>query len=385
MSGIPTFARVVKRSHRVYTHTEIDGVLDYISSPVIPRGALAKIERDTLIPKQTLSDWRRHRTNPDTPQWFPLAEGCPSRRALPPEVEDAIYSHMKENFVDNGVGATHKTLSHVAMTAYASQDVGTFRVDRFTASNRWRKRFLDEKVLSLRTPHTERRTTIDEDYVAFFLSRMESLKDDYPPSRVVNFDETCWRFSELPRFIPAEKGTETVKLKCAQGEKQSVTAIGAITADGQKLPFWILAKGKTDRVLHKFGTPGQTVLKVSQSGWTNEAILLEYLEWLHTTSDGCPLILVLDVYPAHRTAAIRNRANELDIELLYVPAGGTSQYQPLDRRIFGELKSRARAEMDRLAVIEGSRDCTHERAISILEGCWSHISTENIKKAWNIV
>jgi hypothetical protein len=38
-------------------------------------------------------------------------------------------------------------------------------------------------------------------------------------------------------------------------------------------------------------------------------------------------------------------SEECDIELLFVPAGGTNKYQPLDYRIFGELESRAKAKI----------------------------------------
>jgi hypothetical protein len=41
-------------------------------------------------------------------------------------------------------------------------------------------------------------------------------------------------------------------------------------------------------------------------------------------------VLILDVYLARRTEVVVNTAGERDIELLFVPAGGTSEYQPLD-------------------------------------------------------
>jgi hypothetical protein len=77
--------------------------------------------------------------------------------------------------------------------------------------------------------------------------------------------------------------------------------------------------------------------------------MVQYIDWLSANCHGEPLLLVLDVYKAHRTAKLRQRARELNAELLFVPAGGTSLYQPLDRRVFGELKSRARHAFGQLA------------------------------------
>jgi hypothetical protein len=93
----------------------------------------------------------------------------------------------------------------------------------------------------------------------------------------------------------------------------------------------------------------------------------------------------MDVYPTHRTELVKNHAANLQIELLFVPAGGTSKYQPLDARVFGELKSRARAAFLRHSSIIGLRGATYEERIDILEDCWNRISPESIMKAWGII
>jgi hypothetical protein len=53
---ILTFQRAIKRPHRAYTHKEIDDVLNYLTQPELPRGAIPQISRDTEIPCQTLRD-----------------------------------------------------------------------------------------------------------------------------------------------------------------------------------------------------------------------------------------------------------------------------------------------------------------------------------------
>jgi hypothetical protein len=61
MIPTPIFKRVVKRQHHIYTHDEVDDVLEYLSLPLLERGAIAKIARDTAIPAQALRHWRCHR------------------------------------------------------------------------------------------------------------------------------------------------------------------------------------------------------------------------------------------------------------------------------------------------------------------------------------
>ena len=46
--------------------------------------------------------------------------------------------------------------------------------------------------------------------------------------------------------------------------------------------------------------------------------------------------------PAHRKIEVVKEATELNIEMIFIPAGLTGVYQPLDRRIFEILKAKAR-------------------------------------------
>jgi hypothetical protein len=102
-------------------------------------------------------------------------------------------------------------------------------------------------------------------------------------------------------------------------------------------------------------------------------------------ADGHSCILVLDVYPSHRTDLVFAAAEANDVELLFVPAGGTGRFQPLDRRVFGELKSRARAEVGLRLWRAGGADIDYETSVHILVTCWNAIPTNNIKNALNVV
>jgi hypothetical protein len=71
------------------------------------------------------------------------------------------------------------------------------------------------------------------------------------------------------------------------------------------------AKGKKPRTEAEFGPhPGITV-KHAENGWEAENLIVEYLQWLHTEiADIRPCVLILDVYPAHRTGAVVASAEE---------------------------------------------------------------------------
>jgi hypothetical protein len=149
----------------------------------------------------------------------------------------------------------------------------------------------------------------------------------------------------LAAFRSPSKGCESAKFESITGEKTSSTTLGAISCAGEKLPLWVLAKGRTVHRERKSGPHPKVILRHSESGWATENIIIEFIKWLHQeVADDKPRALVLDVYPSHRSEWLIASAAENDRELLFVPAGGTGRLQPMYRRIFGELKALARAE-----------------------------------------
>jgi hypothetical protein len=381
---IPRFPLIRKRQHRHYTKQEIGPILSWMSENApLPRGALSQISVDTGIPLQTLSDWYHKVTEPGNEDWFPQIRGHPNRRVFDEQVEGALHEHLMSNFVTPGVGATVQNLQTLALNAYGSLEPSQMHTQRFCASHSWASGFEKRWRLSLRTPHHERRTKVSEAATNAFLQRLNEIPNEYPLDLIFNMDETAWRLYLSPMKGLAEKGSESVKLCSAKGEKESFTAFGAISADGQKLPLWIIAKGKTDRSHLKFGEHAQVRIAHSINGWSTEELMLSYLLWIHeNVAQRRPCVLVLDVYPSHRTDNVKECARQSGIELLFVPAGATGRLQPLDRRIFGELKSRARAEFNRLFAMNGERGADYQLSLQVLCDCWEQISGDNVRNAW---
>ena len=77
-------------------------------------------------------------------------------------------------------------------------------------------------------------------------------------------------------------------------------------------------------------------------GWTTEEVFIQYLELLSNHFNHEPIHLILDLYAAHRTDAVKQRAEELGITLYFIPPGCTDLVQPLDVKVFGALKATAR-------------------------------------------
>ena len=71
-----------------------------------------------------------------------------------------------------------------------------------------------------------------------------------------------------------------------------------------------------------------------------------YLDWLHKWNGGDHKYLLWDLHSSHRSDQVKEHSRTCEVTLQFIPAGMTDHWQPLDYRIFGELKQRAKARFD---------------------------------------
>lgn len=163
--------------------------------------------------------------------------------------------------------------------------------------------------------------------------------------------------------------------------------------DGRKLPLIILAKGTSSDCEQRYRTHPrlkhlirrrQLYVFHTHSGWSTDAFALEFLEWLVAVylkdNEG---LLVWDLHASHTTDRVRQAANEKGIGLLFIPAGQTDYWQPLDNKVFGALKAAARRQFDEMMVYKSLTEVDIMDAIEILVDCWNRLQTGLIKSSWD--
>jgi hypothetical protein len=92
----------------------------------------------------------------------------------------------------------------------------------------------------------------------------------------------------------------------------------------------------------------------------------------------------LDQYPTHFSARSRHVADELNIRLIAIPKGGTAQFQPLDRKVFGPLKAiGAHLWSQRFCHLIAPKPTTTASAELLLQA-WNRIKTSTVQNAWTI-
>jgi hypothetical protein len=256
----------------------------------------------------------------------------------------------------------------------------------FWASNRWRRNFLKRRHLSLRKLHPKRRTAPDDEVIAQFLGQFEEALATYRPDRIFNMDETSWKFLNNGKLTLADTGTEGVHCHFSTDPKECVTAIATISAAGERMPLWVIAKGTTVRSEQKFQrleASQQLHLTHSENGWTNGVVAKEDLKWLRQKNGHAPICLLWDVFSAHRDTEVKDLAAELDIQLIFIPAGQTDTFQPLDVGIFGPMKQRAREEFDALIGEDFSANPGMGQAMTIMVDVWGRFQQDEILGAWD--
>ena len=75
-------------------------------------------------------------------------------------------------------------------------------------------------------------------------------------------------------------------------------------------------------------------------------------------------------------------AADKNIGLLFIPAGQTDYWQPLDNKVFGALKAAARRKFDELMVTKSLTEVSIMDAIEILVNCWRQLDVGLIRSSW---
>ena len=131
---------------------------------------------------------------------------------------------------------------------------------------------------------------------------------------------------------------------------------------------------------------GRLKITYRESGWATESISLDFLSFLKFESaNESNFALLWDVSAANRAEPVKQVAADNGIGLLFIPSGQTGEWQPLDYRIFGGLKARAPAELDRQNVVaeeDNEKHINWELAGTIFVQCREAIPESEVINSW---
>jgi hypothetical protein len=193
---------------------------------------------------------------------------------------------------------------------------------------------------------------------------------------IVNFDESNWHLVMAAEETVAEGGAESVHQYLDGDPKANFSFFATITAEGQKPPLILIAKGRTRRCHKQFGYHPHHQFDIwhSPSGWCIEPLMLDYLDWLRSQMPSEPLCLLLDQFGTHTTELVTTKAEALGIEMIWIPKGATGRSQPLDRRTFGAPKAKGKAKWRHQFAEHYGMGCTRDLTAELLLQSWNELS-----------
>lgn len=248
-----------------------------------------------------------------------------------PQVENELYEYVI-NIRKSGYAVTTEMLQVEANKIARKMGIS---FQEFRASYGWLRRFMNRRELSIR-----RRTTICqklpeqyEDKLIAFQKHVINLRKQnrYLLSQIGNADQTPVWFDMPENTTVNVRGERSVQVKTTGSEKQRCTVMLAITADGRKLPPYVVFKRKT---MPKDKFPTGIIVRVQEKGWMTDDLVVDWINTVWARRPGGLLrqksMLVLDSFRGHLTEKVKSKIREEKSDLVVIPGGMTKMLQPLD-------------------------------------------------------
>ena len=379
---------VKKRKYDKYHKDKklVGEILTFFSQNDKSTYSLTELASKTKIPVYQLSRWRKNWE--EDHNYIPGKRIGQHKRLFTPEQEKLVADMLRIQYVQHGIMIRRKHLKSILFSLWQSFDLpnrGHLPVRLF--SNHFLKNFCKRNGFSFRKMRKKKRSQIDDKEVDIFVREYAEAFAKFPWYLILNADETPWNFVYHRGEVLSITGKEEVDAQLPDDYRKSFSVLATIGADGRKYPPLFIAKGKTTTSEKQFdgmiSDPERYILSHSEGGNTDEYVMLLYLRKVYEWVEHQNCALILDRYPSHETDAVKQEAMRLGITLIYIPTSATELYQPLDRRVFGALKSKAAAKFNDHA-FQTQTEYTKAQAADLFVTCWNELLPELIMSAWRL-
>jgi len=215
----------------------------------------------------------------------------------------------------------------------------------------WAARFVERtdelKMAYNRAKDRQRILQEDPEVIGAWFTLVERMKIKYGihDEDVHNFDETGFQMGVIGSMKVVTGSERRRRPDLIQpGNREWVTVIQGICAAGYAIPPFIIYKGRVhiSAWYEEVNIPYNWKISVSENGWTNNALGLEWLRHFdaHTKARqvGAYRLLILDGHESHLNQDFKDYCLENKIVTLCMPAHSSHLLQPLDVVCFSPLK-----------------------------------------------
>ncbi|CAH2101982.1 unnamed protein product [Euphydryas editha] len=268
----------------------------------------------------------------------------------------AVFNYEQEQQLEKYIieccksfyGITPSSLRRIAFRfAEANKLKHNFNKSTQLAGKDWYYGFMARHPsISLRMPEAtslNRITAFNATEVNLFFDQLKMIqtKHNIPGHRIFNVDETGISTVQKNYKVLAPKGLKQIG-KATSGERGvTTTVVCAVSASGIYVPPMFIFKRKRMNELLVKGCNNDMVATISDSGWINESIFIDYLRhfisFVKPTKED-PVLLILDNHESHISLGAYELFREHGLHVLSLPPHVSHKMQPLDLTIFSSLK-----------------------------------------------
>lgn len=163
------------------------------------------------------------------------------------------------------------------------------------------------------------------------------------PKRIFNCDETGFFLCPKDKQVLVKKGSKRVYNRVANDDKECLTVLVNVSADGNIAPPMVLFPYKRLPNNIKSTVPSWWGLGNTESGWMTMESFYEYVAnvfypWLVQQEITLPVVLFLDGHTSHISLPLTTFCKEKGIVLVALLPNSTHVLQPLDVAVFRPIK-----------------------------------------------
>lgn len=222
-------------------------------------------------------------------------------------------------------------------------------ISEFKGSPKWVYNFMKRNNF-VRRATTSTGQKLPDDWeikAAAFRGFVSRNKEDLPLDRIANMDEVPVTFDLPSNFTIEKRGTSDVKINTTGNEKAKFTVVLCATADGGKLPAYVIFRRKT---IPAIKVPPNIVLSANSKSCMDSVETQLWAEKIwnkrkNTFFDKKGL-LILDSAPGHKKDTTLDKFKKMKTTIAMIPGGLTKKLQPLDISVNKSFKAYLRRQWE---------------------------------------
>lgn len=260
--------------------------------------------------------------------------------------EEALISYLKRcDKIGVPVRLNQLAISANSILKRSHSDLSTPppRVSKMWAS-RWKQRHPEWHIKRTTPLESARAGAHDVEDIQWWFDKYKAICDEHgiQPPDVWNMDETGFRIGIARDQLVLTQDPDKRQFLPAPENRESVTVVEAISASGGAIAPMIIISGKTHQGSWFQHLHDNTLIGVSETGYTNDDLTLEWLKHFQDLSaqsqEGAYRLLLMDGYGSHCTKEFIEFCDKAKIIPFNLPSHTTHIIQPLDVVVFQPYK-----------------------------------------------